>query len=132
MAVDLLSVHDPIYPDKVTASLPTHRIVGSNSTDSEDSKMLNDLSTVPTSQGDTILNRINPDLWRLSKSLESTFLSEMLSKGGLGKTNDSFGGGIGEEQFSSFLNQQRAIAMVEKGGIGLAESIYKSLIDREA
>lgn len=94
--------------------------------------MLNELSTAATSQVDNLLNRKNPELWRLSKSLEATFLSEMLSNGGLGKTSDSFGGGIGEEQFSSFLNQQRASAMVEKGGIGLAESIYKSLIDREA
>lgn len=93
--------------------------------------MLNEVSTATTHQVDTAPNRKNPELWRLSQSLEATFLSEMLSKGGLGKRSDSFGGGIGEEQFSSFLNQQRANAMVEKGVIGLAESIYKSLINRE-
>ena len=92
--------------------------------------MLNELSTAAARQVDTVPNQKSPELWRLSQSLEATFLSEMLSKGGLGKMSDSFGGGIGEEQFSSFLNQQRANAMVEKGGIGLAESIYESLINR--
>lgn len=73
----------------------------------------------------------NPALWRLSQELESTFLSEMLGAAGLGETSEEFGGGIGEEQFSGFLNQQRAAAMVEKGGIGLAESIYRSLAKPE-
>ncbi len=69
----------------------------------------------------------DPELWALSQSLESSFLSEMLSSAGLGKAVGEFGGGIGEEQFSSFLNQTHADAMVAKGGIGLAESIYRSL-----
>lgn len=74
----------------------------------------------------------NPQLWRLSQSLESTFLAEMLGSAGLGQTSGEFGGGIGEDQFSSFLNQQRADAMVQSGGIGLAESIYRSLIVQES
>lgn len=78
----------------------------------------------------TTMRSRDPDLWRLSQSLESTFLAEMLGSAGLGETSDEFGGGIGEDQFSSFLNQQRAAAMVEKGGIGLAESIYRSLVGR--
>ncbi|MBT8412768.1 MAG: rod-binding protein [Boseongicola sp.] len=74
----------------------------------------------------------HPELWKLSQSLEATFLSEMLKTAGLGKVSDTFGGGIGEEQFSSFLNQQRADAMVDKGGIGLAESIYQSLTGQDS
>ena len=73
----------------------------------------------------------DPELWRLSQSLETTFLSEMLGAAGLTDTSETFNGGIGEEQFSSFLNQQRAAAMVESGGIGLAETIYSSLVQRE-
>lgn len=93
--------------------------------------MLNPLLSDTTPQLPSSKSPKNPELWKLSKSLEATFLSEMLKTAGLGKTSDSFGGGIGEEQFSSFLNQQRAEAMADKGGIGLAESIYRSLTDQE-
>lgn len=69
----------------------------------------------------------DPALWQLSQELESTFLTEMLKTAGLGKINGEFAGGIGEDQLSGFLTQRRAAAMVENGGIGLAESIYRSL-----
>lgn len=60
-------------------------------------------------------------------ALEASFLQEMLKQAGLGKSRESFGGGVGEEQFSSFLVQEQATAMAKAGGIGLAESIFKSL-----
>ncbi|SNR49935.1 rod-binding protein [Puniceibacterium sediminis] len=66
-----------------------------------------------------------------AKELEAGFLAEMLKAAGLGKTSESFGGGQGEEQFSSFLRQEQARAMVEGGGIGLAESLYHALKERE-
>jgi len=87
------------------------------------------LSSIATTN-QTAPSARDPELWRLAKSLESTFLSEMLGAAGLGQTSEEFSGGIGEEQFSSFLNQQRAAAMVEKGGIGLAESIYRSITEQ--
>ncbi|EEW26601.1 rod-binding protein [Rhodobacter ferrooxidans] len=62
-----------------------------------------------------------------AQALESAFLSEMLGFAGLGKARDSFGGGIGEEQFSSFLRQEQASALVAQGGIGLAESLFQAL-----
>ena len=46
---------------------------------------------------------------------------------GAGKARDSFGGGIGEEQFGTFLVEEEARAMVRQGGIGLAESIFEAL-----
>ena len=60
-------------------------------------------------------------------ALEASFLSEMLSHAGLGKTEGSFAGGIAEEQFSSFLRQEQANMMVAKGGIGLAEQLFQAL-----
>lgn len=63
----------------------------------------------------------------LSQELEATFLAEMLKTAGLGKARDSFGGGVGEDQFSSFLLQNQAKALVQNGGIGLAEQIFQSL-----
>jgi len=72
----------------------------------------------------------NPVLWEKSKALEASFLSEMLRTTGLGKSRESFGGGVGEDQFSGQLASEQARAMVEAGGIGLAESIYQSLAEK--
>lgn len=61
--------------------------------------------------------------------LEATFLAEMLKSAGFGETPDAFGGGDGEDQFSSFLVQAQAREMARSGGIGLAESLYHALKD---
>lgn len=64
-------------------------------------------------------------------ALEAQFLSEMLKSAGLGETPESFGGGIGEDQFASFLRSEQATAMVRAGGIGLAESIFEAMKRRD-
>lgn len=66
-------------------------------------------------------------LRKQSRALEAAFLSEMLGYTGLGSTSESFGGGIGEDQFASFLRQEQATAMVAKGGIGLAEQLFHAM-----
>ena len=65
-----------------------------------------------------------------AEEYETAFLAEMLGHAGLGTVSDSFGGGIGEEQFASFLRQEQAAAMVKAGGIGLAESVFRALTER--
>lgn len=62
-----------------------------------------------------------------AQALEATFLSEMLKSAGLGAMEGEFGGGMGEEQFASFLRTRQADAMAEAGGIGLAEHIFRTL-----
>lgn len=62
-----------------------------------------------------------------ARALEAAFLAEMLGYAGFGAARDSFGGGIGEDQFASFLRQEQATAIVAKGGIGLAESLFHAL-----
>lgn len=69
-------------------------------------------------------------LWHKAQQLEAAFLAEMLGHAGLGDAPQGFGGGIGEEQFASFLRAEQAKAMVEKGGIGLAQNIFESLKQR--
>ncbi len=59
--------------------------------------------------------------------LETAFLSEMLGQAGLGPQSGAFGGGIGEEQFASFLREAEAKAMVRAGGIGLTESLFRAM-----
>lgn len=67
-----------------------------------------------------------------ARDLEAAFLSEMLANAGLGAMPDSgFGGGIGEEQFASFLRQEQARQMVERGGIGLAEHLFHAMTRRD-
>jgi flagellar protein FlgJ len=69
-------------------------------------------------------------LHQKAQELEAGFLSEMLSYTGLNDTSD-FAGGSGEDQFSSFLREEQAKAMVQAGGIGLAETIFKALAKRD-
>ena len=54
----------------------------------------------------------------------------MLKHSGLGATQSTFNGGIGEEQFSSMRLQETAKQITGSGGIGLAENIFQSLISR--
>ncbi len=70
-------------------------------------------------------------LWEVAQKLEASFLSEMLKSAGLGKSRESFGGGIGEDQFGSFLRDAQAGEMVKRGGIGLAQSLFESLKERQ-
>lgn len=87
------------------------------------------LSSVTTPQASLKSNLPDQDraLWNAAKELEASFLSEMLKSAGIGKTPDSFGGGVGEDQFASFLRQEQARSMVDSGGIGLAQSLFDAL-----
>lgn len=66
-----------------------------------------------------------------AQELETTFLSEMLSYTGFGDARSSFGGGVGEDQFASFLRNAQATGMVDRGGIGLAEHFFRALMARD-
>lgn len=68
-----------------------------------------------------------PDLRRTAEALEASFLAEMLKHAGLEGKAGTFGGGIGETQFASFLRDEQAREMVRAGGIGLAETIFETL-----
>lgn len=70
-------------------------------------------------------------LKRKAQELEANFLSEMLSYTGLDDQEGAFSGGIGEDQFKSFLRDAQAKAMVEHGGVGLTENIFNALVKRE-
>lgn len=69
-------------------------------------------------------------LWDVAQKLEASFLSEMLKGAGFGKSRESFGGGVGEDQFGSFLRNAQAQEMVKRGGIGLAQSLFEALKER--
>jgi len=71
------------------------------------------------------------ELKSVSKALEATFLTEMLKHSGINKTSEEFGGGAGEEAFASMLNQELAKSLSDRGGIGLAEHIFRSIAGPE-
>jgi len=89
------------------------------------------LSVQPGNPSTPTLRREDAKLRHAAEELEANFLAEMLKSAGLGKSRESFGGGIGEEQFSSFLRQSQAEALVDRGGIGLAQSLFEALKDRQ-
>lgn len=70
-------------------------------------------------------------LMEAAQKLEATFLAEMLKAAGLGESRGEFGGGAGEDQFGSFLVQEQAMALVRAGGIGLSETLFEALKERE-
>lgn len=73
-----------------------------------------------------------PDkLAKAARDLEAVFVAEMLTASGLNQTSKSFGGGAGEDQFQSLLIRAQADAIVEAGGIGLAESLYLALTEKK-
>lgn len=68
------------------------------------------------------------EIMEVARSLEAQFLSEMLKSAGVGETPDAFGGGSGEDQFASFMRDEQAKQMTQAGGIGLAQSLFESMI----
>ena len=66
-------------------------------------------------------------LMQTARELEVAFLAEMLGHAGLGKPEGDFDGGIGEEQFASFLRREQAELMASRGGIGLAEHLFRAM-----
>ena len=65
-----------------------------------------------------------------ARKLEASFIAEMLKAAGVGEQIEGWGGGVGEDQFASFLRQAQAEEMAKSGGIGLAESLFEALKER--
>ncbi|MBN8292323.1 rod-binding protein [Rhodobacter sp. NTK016B] len=73
-------------------------------------------------------SRADPAIRHSAEALEATFLAEMFKSAGLFRPTEALGGGgEGEQQFTSFLADERARAIVAQGGIGLADAIESSL-----
>lgn len=70
-------------------------------------------------------------VYDVAVELEAAFLAEMLKSAGLGQSRETLGGGAGEDHFGSFMVQAQAREMASAGGIGLAETLYHSLMQAE-
>lgn len=69
-------------------------------------------------------------LHRVAQDFEAAFLAEMLRHTGLGRMPEGFNGGAGEAAFSGTLVQEYATHIAARGGVGLADQIYRSLAAR--
>lgn len=56
-----------------------------------------------------------------SEQLEQMFLEEMLKYCGPKSNSGAFGGGIGEDQFSSFLIEEQAAALADRMDLGFGK-----------
>lgn len=55
----------------------------------------------------------------ITDRIEAMFLKEMLKESGIGNTVSTMSGGIGEEQFSSFLVEEYARILASRIDLGL-------------
>lgn len=85
------------------------------------------MDTTPIPFGPTLTSARSDPAMTKARELEAAFLAEMLAHAGLGETEGAFSGGAGEAQFASFLRHEQARLMVEAGGIGLAETIFRAM-----
>jgi peptidoglycan hydrolase FlgJ len=69
-------------------------------------------------------------LRKAAMAFETVYLSEMMTNMGVAREPETFGGGFGAEAFQSLLNEAYAERIVERGGTGIAELVYRQL--REA
>ena len=72
----------------------------------------------------------NPRLRAEAERFEAAFLAEMLRHSGLGRMPESFNGGAGEKAFAGSLVQEYANRIAATGTLGIAEQIYRTLLDR--
>ena len=68
-------------------------------------------------------------LRRAARELESVFLTQMLDHMSSGLSSEApFGGGHAERLWRSTLNEHYAKAMAGRGGIGIADAIYRDML----
>lgn len=67
---------------------------------------------------------------KAADAFEAAFLGEMLQYTGLNEMPSAFGGGAGEQAFSSFLTEEYAKLLSANGGIGIAEHVFEILKQR--
>lgn len=78
-------------------------------------------------------NRVDPmirdKLKKAAGEFESTFVSQMIGMMFEGmEVDETFGGGHGEEMFRSMLTNEYGKQITNRGGFGLADSVYKELL----
>ena len=89
--------------------------------------------TAPAGAAQTAAGKLDR-IKQLAKELESVFLSTLLGimRESAQSTGSLLGNSAGEKIFAPFLDSERARAMVETGGFGIADSLVRQLGSRYA
>jgi Rod binding domain-containing protein len=67
--------------------------------------------------------------WATAQDFEAQFMSSMVQTMFEGiKTDETFGGGSGEDTFRSMLTSEYGKEMSKAGGVGIADQIYREII----
>ncbi len=114
------------HPFIAARSYPFFTRLADSARDHPSRRRMMDFPTLPRSAPQPAPALPDP-LRQKARELEAAFLAEMLAHAGLGASAGSFGGGMGEDQFASFLRQEQARLIASRGGIGLAESIFSAM-----
>lgn len=72
--------------------------------------------------------RHDTSLRPLAQQFEARILADLLRSAGAGEPVKGFGGGIGEDQFASFLVDAQAERIAARGGLGIAEMVMRTLL----
>lgn len=71
----------------------------------------------------------HPGAWAAAQEFESFFIGQMLELAGAGlDTEGPFGGGQAEKIYRSMMNGEHAKAITQRGGLGIAETVYREII----
>lgn len=75
-------------------------------------------------------NKENPRAWAVAQDFEALFITSMLENMGRDVQNGEgfFGGGQGEAMFRSLMNDEYGKQIAAKGGIGIADSVYRFIL----
>lgn len=60
-----------------------------------------------------------------AREIETAFVAQMLKHSGVGQTGNQ------ADQFLTFMHEAQAEAIVQKGGLGLSESLFHALSERQ-
>ena len=93
--------------------------------------MMDIMTSGPTGPPGSNVDGRADKLNQAAHAIEAQFLATLMKSAGLGQARTQMGGGIGEEQFSSFLIEAQAANISQSGGLGLAEAIYAALVESE-
>lgn len=85
-------------------------------------------NTAPQNAGQAA--KENPRAWAVAQDFEAVFITAMLENMGRDVQNGEglFGGGQGEDMFRSLMNDEYGKQIAAKGGIGIADSIYRFIL----
>lgn len=75
------------------------------------------------------LRKDDPAIRKAAEDFEAVFIASILENMSAGiPVNSTFGGGFSEQIYRGMLNEQYSKSIAAKGGIGIADNVYRFLM----